>query len=111
MTDNSFLYERVYDKIYTQIISQKYKPGDLLPPEKKLCNKMKVSLITIRRALKELENEGLVTKMRGKGTLVSEDINVHKQTSYTNKCIGILYVPYKEIINSDYPEMYDYEGE
>ena len=111
MAKKNFLYERVYNKIYHQIVSGDYKPGDLLPTEKELCEKMQVSLITVRRALKELEDEGLVKKVRGKGTYVNEDISVHKNTSSANNSIGVLFIPYKEITNSDYPKRYDYEGD
>ncbi|WP_369522474.1 GntR family transcriptional regulator [Streptococcus dysgalactiae] len=46
--------------------------GDRLPTEKELSEQFSVSCITSKRALVELEQEGLITRSRGKGSFVAE---------------------------------------
>jgi len=52
------------------IASGEYSPGCLLPPERDLALKSGVSRITVRAALAKLEKEGLISKLRGKGSQV-----------------------------------------
>ncbi|SFU21810.1 transcriptional regulator, GntR family [Mesorhizobium sp. YR577] len=47
-------------------------PGARIPPEVKLAEDFGVSVITVQRALKDLESDGLITRHRGRGTFVAE---------------------------------------
>lgn len=49
-----------------------WKSHDQIPTEKELCNQYQVSLITVRKALKQLELEGLIKRFQGKGTFVED---------------------------------------
>jgi len=62
------LYYKVYNKIKTQINNDEYKKGEKLPTEKELCDICNVSRLTVRRALDELQREGLIDRKKGKGT-------------------------------------------
>jgi GntR family transcriptional regulator len=70
--DRNVLYSQVKDKIETEIKNGKYAAGDALPSEFQLCKDHEVSRTTIRLALQQLELEGRITKIQGKGTFVSK---------------------------------------
>ena len=65
------IYLQLAEKIHTDIASGKYSPESQLPPEEVLSQEFDVSRITIRNTLKKLENEGLIYRVRGKGTFIS----------------------------------------
>lgn len=92
-TDNVIpLYQQLADRIREQIIMEVYKPGDRLPSERELAREYKVSVITSRKALAELEDEGLVERVQGKGTFVSikkYNRNLNKFISFTEMCESI----------------------
>ncbi|HAQ06651.1 MAG TPA: GntR family transcriptional regulator [Bacillus bacterium] len=65
-----FLYDQVKVEIVEMINKGEFVPGKKLPNEKELCSLFNTSRITIRRALKELANEGVIEILHGKGTYV-----------------------------------------
>lgn len=71
------LYFQVKENIRMYIQQQNLKSGDKLPSENEFMDTYKVSRITVRRALDELEKEKLIYKVHGKGTFVA---NIHIQT-------------------------------
>lgn len=66
-------HQQIADHLRKEINEQEFKPGDKLPSEKRLCDYFKVSRITVREALKSLENEGLIFKKQGLGAFVREE--------------------------------------
>jgi len=78
------LYSRVSNIIYNKIISGHYEPGEKLPTEDELALSYGVSKITIRNALSRLETEGLINRIRAKGTFVTGTIPEKKQFIYTS---------------------------
>src|SRR5215831_16737487 len=67
----SLLYERVVDLVEQIIADQELGPGDMLPSYTELADRAGVSLITVRRALDELERAGRVRRHQGLGTFVA----------------------------------------
>jgi len=65
------LYYQLKEFIQNEIESGNYNIGDKLPTEKEFCEKFDLSRITVRNALKDLENKGLVIRKRSHGTFVS----------------------------------------
>jgi len=49
-----------------------WQSGQKIPAENELCEQYGVSLITVRRALKQLEIEGLIKRFQGKGTFIED---------------------------------------
>lgn len=65
------LYERVVEHVERLISDGGLVPGDLLPSYTELADQAGVSLITVRRALDELERAGRVRRHQGLGTFVA----------------------------------------
>ena len=66
-------YEQVMTLIETMIADNKMQPGDRLPTNKELGDLANVSLISVRRALDELERAGRVRRHQGVGTFVAAE--------------------------------------
>lgn len=65
------LYRWIEDDLLAQIKEGHLETGEMLPPERELCEHYGVSRITVRRAIGELETRGYVRRQQGKGTFVS----------------------------------------
>ncbi|MCI9302658.1 GntR family transcriptional regulator [Clostridium sp.] len=65
------LYEQIENQIKNQILNGNLKHGDPLPSIRSLAKELKVSIITSKRAYEELEKEGFIETVVGKGTFVS----------------------------------------
>lgn len=72
MSDSLHLYERIAAQLRGAIVSGEYRAEDMLPSENELARSYGASRVTIRRALGELENEGLVRALHGKGYFVEQ---------------------------------------
>ncbi len=71
MSKSSTAYSQVADALRRRILSGKLQPGEMLPPERELCEQFASSRITIRRALQILAEDMLVVRRQGSGTYVS----------------------------------------
>lgn len=67
------LHEQVFDRIKDMIRSGALEQGDLLPSENKLAQQMGVSRVTVRWALKQLSEAGIIQTRKGKGSIVAVD--------------------------------------
>jgi len=65
------IYEQISQQIKAQIISGDLKEGDGLPSIRKLAKELYISVITTKRAYEELEKEGFIDTVGGKGTFVA----------------------------------------
>ncbi|MGF7143074.1 GntR family transcriptional regulator of arabinose operon [Anaerotaenia torta] len=72
MGSSDLLYKKITDYIKARIDSGELKVGDRLPTEKELAEQFKVSRITSKRALEDLKNEGLISRIRGSGSYVAD---------------------------------------
>lgn len=90
-------YVSIYNSLYLDIVNGVYAPGDYLPGETVLAEKYNVSRNTLRQALAVLNEDGLITKSRGKGTLVqrhsSEDANKNNE----NPMLSFARTPVEDI--------------
>ncbi|MBE3577594.1 MAG: GntR family transcriptional regulator [Limnochordales bacterium] len=65
------LYLRISNTLRRQIASGDFRPGDLLPSEAQLMAEFRVSRHTVRAALAHLERDGLITRVKGRGSVVN----------------------------------------
>ncbi len=66
------MYQQILNEIYARIASGEWPTGTQLPTEAELEMELQVSRVTIRQALSAAVEEGLVVRLPGKGTFVSE---------------------------------------
>jgi DNA-binding GntR family transcriptional regulator len=73
-------YEDVIELIHQRIVSEHLGPGSRLPSNTELADEAGVSLITVRRALDELERDGEIVRYQGVGTFVARGRIVSEPT-------------------------------
>lgn len=66
------IYEQIYTQIKNNIISGELSPGDVLPSIRALAKDLRISVITTTRAYDELERDGFIDRVPGKGCYVAE---------------------------------------
>ena len=66
------LYRQIADGVRQAVNRGRLKPGDALPSFRGLAEQLLVSVITVKRAYAELENEGIIFRKQGLGTFVAE---------------------------------------
>lgn len=72
-TSEKPMYEQIEDGIKKAIFEGELKDGEVLPSVRQLAKDLNVSAITTKRAYIDLEHEGLVYTISGKGTFVKID--------------------------------------
>lgn len=65
------IYDQIYSQIKAQIISGELKENDLLPSIRGLARDLRISFVTTKRAYDELEREGFLYTVPGKGSFVA----------------------------------------
>ncbi|MGL5041994.1 MAG: GntR family transcriptional regulator [Culicoidibacterales bacterium] len=96
------LYVQLIDILIEQITVKEFKEGDKLPFENEMCIKYNVSRTTVRQALSELEKDGYIEVIHGKGTYVKQQR--YKQSfgirhSFDEEMKRIGLVPKTEVIS------------
>ncbi|MCB2341098.1 GntR family transcriptional regulator [Clostridium estertheticum] len=91
---NDPIYLQIIDQIKGLIFSGEIKEGDALPSMRNLAKDLQVSVITTKRAYEELEKEGFIVSLTGKGSFVSGQ---NKELLRTKK-MKILEEKLKEVL-------------
>ena len=66
------IYDQIYSQIKRFILSGALKEGELLPSIRGLAKELRISVITTKRAYEELEREGFIYTVTGKGSFVAK---------------------------------------
>ncbi len=66
------IYEQIASQIKSAVIAGEVKPGEPLPSLRFLAKELRVSVISTKRAYEELEREGYITSVPGKGSFAAE---------------------------------------
>ena len=70
-SSNTPIYEQIKEQIKNKILSNELKTGELLPSIRSLAKDLRISVITTKNAYEELERDGYVETIPGKGTYVA----------------------------------------
>ena len=70
-TSGQPIYEQIFTQIKNLILNGTLKEGDMLPSIRGLAKDLRISVITTKRAYDELEREGYVNTVGGKGCFVA----------------------------------------
>lgn len=65
------IYRQIADQIKEAVFKGELKQDDPLPSVRTLAAELRISVITTRRAYEELEAEGIIVSIQGKGSFVS----------------------------------------
>lgn len=65
------IYEQIKSQIIEQIMNDELKEDDMLPSIRTLAKDIRISLMTIKKAYDQLEEEGYIKSITGKGTFVA----------------------------------------
>lgn len=82
------IYEQIIEQIKTALIQGELKVGEALPSIRGLAKELQISVITTKRAYEDLEKEGLIYSVTGKGFYVCEqntDLLREKQVAAIEK--------------------------
>ncbi len=104
------IYEQIVNQLKSAIVSGDLKAGEALPSIRNLAADLAVSVITTKRAYEELEKEGLIRSVAGKGFYVCEyntDYLMEKQLMMIEKRLGEIICEVKQagISKEDFLEM------
>lgn len=64
------IYEQITIQIKTMVMNGQLKEGDPLPSMRTLAKELRISVITTKRAYEDLEKDGFITTVVGKGSFV-----------------------------------------
>jgi GntR family transcriptional regulator len=103
------LYYQIENYIRTLIEKENLKPNEAIPTEKELTEQFRVSRVTIQQAIRNLINDGLLVRKRGKGTFVVEQkiekgpsvYSFTEEMKRRNMQPGTKFIHMKEIIPSE----------
>lgn len=94
------IYQQIFDQISSQIIKGVLETGQSLPPIRTVAKELRISVITIKKAWEELERQGFIYTMVGRGCFVAElsskDI-LEKRSSLIDKKLEKDVEYYKEL--------------
>lgn len=70
-TSDKPIYQQIYEQISSQIIKGELEKDFCLPPIRTVAKELRISVITVKKAWEELEHQGFIYTMVGKGCFVA----------------------------------------
>ena len=107
------IYEQIKNAIRDEILNGKLVSGEKLPSVRALARELSISILTVKKAYDELENEGFIESRQGLGTFVGkEDLNLRleeKQKKLEESLLAAIRISKDiEMEKSDLSELLDY---
>jgi GntR family transcriptional regulator len=78
--DNIPIYLQIEDNLYQEIAVGKLKPGDQLPSVRQLAVEQTANVNTVQRALRQMNERGIIFTKRGQGNFVTTDEQLLAET-------------------------------
>ena len=76
------IYQQIADQVKEQVCSGALAAGDALPSMRLLAKELRISVITTKRAYEDLEADGFITTMPGRGSFVApQNPALHREES------------------------------
>ncbi|MCI9165312.1 MAG: GntR family transcriptional regulator [Oscillospiraceae bacterium] len=76
------IYEQICRQVKGAVAAGKLKPGEPLPSIRSLARDLRISVITTKRAYEELERDGFICTVAGKGSFVAQqDVELARESS------------------------------
>lgn len=76
------IYDQIYTQIKDQIIQGALQPDEAMPSIRRLARDLRISVITTKRAYEDLEADGFITTMPGRGSFVApQNPALHREES------------------------------
>ncbi len=88
--NNQPIYEQIYDQLKNSIIMGSLQEEDLLPSIRNLAKDLKISVITTKRAYEELERDGYIYSVPGKGSYVAKKNTELIKEGYLKEIEGLM---------------------
>ena len=87
-----YLYSNIYNVLKSMILDGQMAVGEKMPTEKELSEQYGVSIITSRRAMVELERDGLIKRIKGSGSYVNPHASISGRREETqSRTIGVIF--------------------
>lgn len=106
--DHSPIYQQIKEQLKTMIVGGVLKADDKIPSVRELAQMLTINPNTIQKAYKELEQEGFIYSVRGKGSFVTPQDNalrsIREQDLLTDlekavKELMYIQVPYQQVVS------------
>ena len=68
------IYEQIKNAIISQIMNNELTEDEALPSIRSLAQDIRISVMTIKKAYDELEKEGYIKSIQGKGTFIASSV-------------------------------------
>ena len=101
--NNGPIYIQISETLLNEIRSN-YEPGEYLPSEQSLASRFGVNRHTVRRAVDELVQDGVVERFRGRGTVVLDtpiDYPIQKSNRFTETLTKLDQKPVSQLLKKE----------
>ena len=91
--DSRPMYLQIMDQIKQKILLGDWPPGQALPSIRELSANTQVSVITVKRAYAELEEQGVIVTQPGRGSFVADAVDAQKnllQADFDKHLTGLI---------------------
>lgn len=98
------IYEQLIERVKENVVKGFLKPGDELLSVRKMAMELSVTPNTVAKAYRELERQGVIIVIRGKGTYISDTYEPRRDIEKQNTLKESLKLPLIELLYMGWSE-------